>query len=407
MDYEAQLNFLRNALSKMNVNSYIVDPAVKVDEGVDMGLRRVLYKEEEPHSLESLFKAAEPNVIYRYTDAFYCKYIYFVLPEIKPALVFVAGPVLYTEITHQFLLELGEKHNLPPTAINQLKLYYMNIGNMPENNQLLILIDTLAECMWGKENYSFNEQSDTEGDFVSVAQKDIGYISQGLDMKVMEARYAFENQLMDAVTHGQIHKAEMLFSNFGELHFDQRIADSLRNLKNYSIICNTLLRKAAEKGGVHPIHLDSTSSSFARKIESTPSVSEIAPLMKDMFNAYCRLVKKHSIKQFSAPVQKAVTTICADLTADLSLCRLADMQGISSGYLSALFKKETGQTVTDFVSQKRMQYAVQLLGETTLQVQTVAQHCGFLDVHYFSKVFKKYVGKTPKEYRQDAHTKQH
>ena len=372
-----------------------------------MVVRRVLYKEEEPHSLESLFRDAKHNVIYVYTDAFYCKYIYFVLPEIKPDMVFVAGPVLHTEITHQFLLELGEKHNLSTIAINQLKLYYLNIGNMPENNQMLILIDTLAECMWGKDNYSFCDQSDTDGDFVSIAQKDVGYIEQGVDMKVMEARYAFENQLMDAVTHGQIHKAEILFSNFGELHFDQRISDNLRNLKNYSIICNTLLRKAAERGGVHPIHLDSTSSSFARKIESTPSVSEIPHLMKDMFNAYCRLVKKHSIKQFSAPVQKAVTTICADLTADLSLCRLADMQGISSGYLSAIFKKETGQTVTDFVNQKRMQYAVQLLGETTLQVQTVAQHCGFLDVHYFSKVFKKYVGKTPKEYRQEAHTKQH
>ena len=42
-----------------------------------------------------------------------------------------------------------------------------------------------------------------------------------------------------------------------------------------------------------------------------------------------------------------------------------------------------------------------------LQVQTVAQHCGFLDVHYFSKVFKKYIGKTPKEFKVSSHTKQH
>ena len=119
------------------------------------------------------------------------------------------------------------------------------------------------------------------------------------------------------------------------------------------------------------------------------------------------LVKTHSIKQFSPPVQKAITTISADLTADLSLSRLADMQNISPGYLSAVFKKETGQTVTNYVNQKRMKHAAQLLSETTLQVQTVAQHCGFLDVHYFSKVFKKYIGKTPKEFKVSSHTKQH
>jgi len=408
MNYEIQLKFLRDSLEKMNIHTSIVDPSVSLDNSVDLGLRNFLLGEENGYnSFKKILKDAKPNTIHRYTDLFFCKYIYLLLPDITPDLFLVIGPFITTEITKKALLEIGEKNNLSPTTVNQLELYYTSIPTLPEFNHLLILIDTLAEAIWGKDNYSFTDKTESLFDAGSFAQDKGAHLTQGLDMKIMEARYAFENELMDAVTRGQVHKTEMLFSNYSELHFDQRISDQLRNFKNYSIICNTLLRKAAEKGGVHPIHLDSISSSFARKIELVSNLNGVQALMKDMFVSYCKLVRKHSIKQYSPPVQKAVTTINSDLTADLSLSRLADMQNLSAGYLSAVFKKETGQTVTDYVNQKRMQHAAELLQSTTLQVQTVAQHCGFLDVHYFSKVFKKYIGKTPKEFKQEAHTKQH
>lgn len=124
--------------------------------------------------------------------------------------------------------------------------------------------------------------------------------------------------------------------------------------------------------------------------------------MEEMFRSYCRLVKKHSMKDFSSPVQKAITCIDSNLAGDISLSVLASTQNISAGYLSTLFKKETGKTVTEYINNSRVEYAKKLLGTTKLQIQTIAQHCGILDVHYFSKLFKKYTGKTPKEYRDSA-----
>ena len=163
---------------------------------------------------------------------------------------------------------------------------------------------------------------------------------------------------------------------------------------------NTLSRKAAERGGVHPIYLDKVSSEFAHKIERLSSVSLGPSLMREMFRTYCRLVRKHSMKNYSAPIQKAIALIDADLTADLSLHALATAQNISDGYLSSLFRRETGQTLTQFVNERRMKAASRLLTTTKLQIQTVAQHCGIVDVHYFSRLFKKHTGMTPLEYRE-------
>lgn len=162
---------------------------------------------------------------------------------------------------------------------------------------------------------------------------------------------------------------------------------------------NTLLRKAAERGGVHPVYLDSASSTFAKQIEQLPRVEDASILMPEMFRTYCQLVRKHSMKDYSPLVQKAVACIEADLAGNLSLKTLSSALNISGSYLSTIFKKETGRTLTDYINRRRIEQAKHLLETTHLQVQTIAQHCGIMDVHYFSKVFKKLTSQTPKQYR--------
>ena len=129
--------------------------------------------------------------------------------------------------------------------------------------------------------------------------------------------------------------------------------------------------------------------------------------MREMFNTYCRLVRKHSLQRFSPLVQKTILMIDSDLSADLSAGELAKMQEISLGYLSALFKKETNQTISAYIREKRMEYAAHLLATTDLQVQTVALHCGILDVQYFSKIFKKHWNLTPSQYRLSRREAKH
>ena len=105
-------------------------------------------------------------------------------------------------------------------------------------------------------------------------------------------------------------------------------------------------------------------------------------------------------KQNSPSVRKAILLIGADLSADLSLHSLVETLTLSPAYFSDLFRRETGQTLSHYINEQRMLLAAELLDSTALQIQTVAQHCGVLDVQYFSKLFKKHIGMTPKEYRK-------
>jgi hypothetical protein len=72
---------------------------------------------------------------------------------------------------------------------------------------------------------------------------------------------------------------------------------------------NTLLRKAAEQGGVHPMYIDRESSKLAAKIELINDVKNIPDLMREIFSSYCRLVRKHSTKKYSPIVKKTIPVV--------------------------------------------------------------------------------------------------
>lgn len=217
----------------------------------------------------------------------------------------------------------------------------------------------------------------------------------------LELRYEKENIFINAVSQGNIKKCQAML-NASDFNFlsEKRADDPIRNLKNYSIIFNTLLRKAAEYGKVHPYYIDKISSDFAVKIEKLSSVEEGKKLHRNMVDSYCRLVQINSSKDYSPIIQKVTTRIDADLTADLSLHTQAAEFSVNASYLSNLFKKEVGTTYTDYVNKKRIEYAESLLTQTNDQVQNIAQKCGIFDLNYFSKVFKKYTGMTPVKYRE-------
>ena len=221
-------------------------------------------------------------------------------------------------------------------------------------------------------------------------------------LRQIEERYETEERLMNEIAHGHVAQASEILSAFNNDIVEQRTEVPLRNFKNYLIILNTLSRKAVQQGGVHPLYIDRLSSTFARKIETVEGFEEGQKLVAEITRKYCLLVRNHAMKGYSPLVRKVILAIDSDLTADLSLSAHAEALGVNASYLSALFRRETGQTLSDYVARARAEQAVFLLNTTRMQVQTIAQHCGIQDVNYFTRLFRRVMGKTPTEYRQQA-----
>lgn len=405
MHYESELRFLCDVLKKCRIKVSFASPDAPYYSLLDDTASKLLPRDTNNDlTLGDFLNKIKPYTIYKLTTSLKLCYMFLLLPQVSPEEIMIIGPYLSDMLDSKRVLELGEKYGLPPKKQPLLEEYYSGLPILPENSKIFVLIETFGERLWGGQSgfsvVDVNRELFSDNSILSKSHTHNDTQSLMVNMELMQKRYDFENELIRAVSLGQEHKVALVVESFSEMAFEKRLNDPVRNLKNYCIIMNTLLRKAAEQGGVHPLYINDISSVFANKIEKLTSTKAISELMGEMYRGYCRLVRKHSMKNLSPTVQKVIILINSDLSANLTLSNLAKSQNLSAGYLSAVFKKETGKTLTEYIQGERVELAIRLLTTTNLQIQTIALHCGIMDMQYFSKIFKKHTGKTPKEYRR-------
>ena len=223
-------------------------------------------------------------------------------------------------------------------------------------------------------------------------------------MKRLEYRYEMEGKIIDAISRGDFHKAMHYSSNSTFHNIDNRSVNTLRSIKNNLLTFNTLCRKGAELGGVHPVHLDEMSRRVAVTIENMTSPEQDHEVHKDTLKKYCKLVQEKSTAGYSPTMQRVMNHILQNLTEPtLTLQSTAQTLSLSKPYLSSLFKKETNATFTSYVNNKRIEQAIFLLNTTDLQIQEIASSVGIPDVTYFTRIFQREKNMTPSQYRKLIH----
>ncbi len=402
MFQENEFEFFRETLQKCGLSVTVLSPfdtfLNNVDEK-DLPFFEKIFSRKI--TLEDMLGTVKPNTLYKFKDSFSLLYNAFLLPKSTGRRVAIIGPFLQEKLTETRILELCELNGFEPRYKKMVNEFCGTLPVLSQYSPIYVFLDSFCERMWGGKYTVADIVSDTSFEQSPLSETSGRELDEiFLDTKTMERRYAFENEILEAVTMGSETKLNKLFTAFNEAFFEKRVADPVRNAKNYSIIMNTLLRKAAERGGVHPIYIDKLSSEFANKIELFASIEQGNELMTEMFKSYCRLVRKQS-SSYSPLVKAAVIAIDSDPSAELNLSTLANHLNVSSVYLSTIFHRETGKTVTEYINDRRISYAKHLLKTTALQIQTISLHCGIMDVHYFSKLFKKKVGKTPSQFRNE------
>ncbi len=103
-------------------------------------------------------------------------------------------------------------------------------------------------------------------------------------------------------------------------------------------------------------------------------------------------VQQHTVRQ-------AMDYIDGHYHEDISIYQVASHLQLSESHLSHQFKEFSGYTVLEYLQNRRIREAMKLLRETTLQVSEIYRRCGFLSGSYFSRLFKRYTGVTPRDYR--------
>lgn len=409
----SQITFFVQLMKRLNINVSILEEN-EMKNDIDLNFRSSFFTNYESSPLYELIKSKIKNkTVYFVTDPFYCKYICLLFTSDESDCSYkklIIGPYCDIQITQNTLLEIMEFNHITSSLEFTLKKYYDLIPLITNESYLNAMIYTFADQLWGNannykiESVNLNEKLNHELAYVAESPS-ITPVDSKIDMELIEKNYKTENEMIQIVSQGQIHKLNQFIKDAPPLliPMESRNPDPLRNAKNYLIISNSIFRKAAETGGVHPFYINEVSRNFALQIESLNSVQDINNFAFSIMKKYCLLVHNNSTRQYSPLIQQLIVMIDSDLSGDLSLNTLASSLNVNASYLSALFKKDLGITLTAYVTKKRVDYAIFLLNTSVLQIQSIATHCGIPDLNYFTKTFKKIVGITPSQYRQEIH----
>lgn len=407
MNCDRELSFVQKLLDNFFLPLTILRRGVQFPIGAPWAeLRRLLHPLFDAAAFyDSIAQFCQSRVFYRYHDELGCSSLIFRLDGGQDPAFGVVGPYLLQPLTPELLAKNAGKFPDPDAIRPSLERYYRETPHLPNENHLMVVLYTLADCLWEGQGATVQEfPAHLPSLTSSILERDVPPPADSpLSMEALENRYADEERLIRAVSAGQTDQAAIAYSRFSLRQMEHRTSPPLRDMKNYFVVLNTLLRKAAQYGHVHPLYIDQLSSDSARRIESCISTDALSALGPKLVHRYCQLVQDFSMKGHSQLISQLLLRIEADLSADLSLSALAKHLSVNSSYLSTLFRKELGSTLTEYVSRRRVEYAMLLLNTTGLQIQAIAQHCGIPDVNYFTRTFKKYAGMTPKEYRAGRH----
>ncbi len=398
------LDNMMQFLKKNNISMYIFTPPLTdADIIIDKGLRSIILQPEFNTYWSDFIATLQPKKLYLLTDDFQCSYVALCLPDSDE--IMLCGPVTFERVLKERLMESIQRFQIPAQLQDFLYDYYMHIPFISMQSFYQIMFVQLAEYLFGKDSYELVRTNPSELSFSSDYYNNYFRVPDEpfSNISIVENRYKLENAFIDAVITGNEEKALKSLTNTSlSEDLPNRLGSELRDLKDYTITLNTLLRKAVERSGVHPIHIDNLSNQTIKNIENLTSVEKCYNFWRKLIHDYCNLVHEYTFNEYSSLIQKALTCISTDLTADLSLSSLANHLSVNASYLSSQFKKELGVSLTDYVNNSRISRAKQLLLETDLPIKSIAEQCGVADVYYFGRLFKKITGTSPTAYRKKA-----
>ncbi len=166
-------------------------------------------------------------------------------------------------------------------------------------------------------------------------------------------------------------------------------------------VVSTLIR-IAHRFGESVAHLCETAFYDLVERISRSSLPEVEEAFFRVFDSIRAHLDAHAGASVSGIVEASREYVHCNIANPITVQHIADAVSVTQSYLSETFKSETGENISNYIFRIRMDAASELLSSTTLPVSEVGSRVGYPNPAYFSAVFRKYHGVTPRAYRSGS-----
>ena len=319
----------------------------------------------------------------------------------------VVGPTRQITETEQELRELAFHLDLSGDEADALISGVRNIVRMPVESVLQMLC-TMNYVLNGEKlelrDISIHEREQAE----LVIRQERRHVQDKLseDLRSLQPptehnTYDVEQLLLRMVRKGDTAALREWLAAAPAIRGGVVAGEPLRQRKNLFIVTATLASRAAIQGGMQIDDAFTLSDSYIQQCELLTAPEKIANLQYRMLLDYTerveRLLRGKTPSRLTVDVANYVQHHLSDAIKTEDLAKALYM---SRPYLSKKFKEDTGENITDFILKEKTEEAKRLLRYSDKSLTAIGSYLGFSSPSHFSRVFKAYVGSTPREYRE-------
>ncbi len=226
-----------------------------------------------------------------------------------------------------------------------------------------------------------------------------------LEMRINEEEayhhtYQEEQFVMDCIREGNVrdieNRLEVLMGMAGILS-----AKEQNHQRNLAIVAVAIYTRAAIDGGVSPARAYRLSDLYINRIDRCTSIEGFVEYTRSAAMEFTRMVEQaRSKKGDSNYTEQCKDYIFHNYHHKIHLEDVARAMGISHGHLSRVFQRDEGMSIQDYIQRFRVERAANLLKYSEAGFAAISEYVGFSSQSHLGSVFKKYMGMTPKEYRE-------
>ncbi len=329
-------------------------------------------------------------------------YYYFSFERSREFFYLLAGPMLlsgfYTPLS---MRTLSFAHTIPSKELGVLleNLPAISLGAFIPGLRITMLL--LGKSPLSAEeisNYSFSCRK--------------GSLEHNLFRELFENRedyrlhtpYSHEIAVLNCIRDGDAALLEATYRTLPAVKYGNMSGSNnpLRQLFYGCIANTTLATRYAIEGGLEEETAFTLSDVYIKKMEKCQTLYELNVLNEKMALDFTEQVAKAKAAKhtYSEAVTRCIDYIFKNIYTKITLTALAEEVHLSPKYLSCLFCRETGQTLSSYMEDKRLTEAKNLLVYSQYSYSEISSYLSYNTQSYFICVFKKKTGMTPKEYRK-------
>lgn len=221
-----------------------------------------------------------------------------------------------------------------------------------------------------------------------------------MDEQTDAAHYPYEKEkmLISKVKIGDHQAARAILNDLlGYVLFSG--GNDLDNIKARSVELCSLLSRAAIEGGAPTDAILVLNNKFLKSLTEITNFDDLCYKLQEIVEVFTDSLFHQASGKNNEAVRRAISYMADNYPSPVTLEDVAAYVHLNPSYFSTLFRQATGSTFKDHLNMVRIEESKHLLANTDYSVIDIAIACGFEDQSYFSKVFKKYTGLTPKQYR--------